>query len=71
MPPIRGVYRGPATAELSAGVEMRRLNGDGVAQDSASSSAWLSSSTLNAPSIRVETLPSESITNSHGSVRRL
>jgi transglutaminase-like putative cysteine protease len=27
VPPIRGVYRGPATAELSAGVEMRRLEG--------------------------------------------
>ena len=26
--PIRGVYRGPATAELVAGVQMRRLNGD-------------------------------------------
>jgi transglutaminase-like putative cysteine protease len=29
--PIRGVYRGPAAAELSAGVEMRRLSGDGAA----------------------------------------
>lgn len=29
VPPIRGVYRGPATAELTAVVEMRRLNGDG------------------------------------------
>ena len=28
VPPIRGVYRGEATAELSAGVEMRRLSGD-------------------------------------------
>lgn len=28
VPPIRGVYRGPATAELEATVEMRRLNGD-------------------------------------------
>jgi transglutaminase-like putative cysteine protease len=28
VPPIRGVYRGPATADLSAAVEMRRLNGD-------------------------------------------
>ena len=27
--PIRGVYRGPATGEHSAGVEMRQLNGDG------------------------------------------
>lgn len=27
--PIRGVYRGQAVAELTAGVEMRRLNGDG------------------------------------------
>jgi transglutaminase-like putative cysteine protease len=26
--PIRGVYRGPATAALSAGVEMRRLNSE-------------------------------------------
>jgi transglutaminase-like putative cysteine protease len=26
--PIRGVYRGPASAELSAGVEMRRLNSE-------------------------------------------
>ena len=26
--PIRGVYRGPAIAKLSAGVEMRRLNGE-------------------------------------------
>lgn len=31
VPPIRGVYRGPAAAELTAGVEMRRLNGDGAA----------------------------------------
>ena len=31
VPPIRGVYRGEAEAELSAGVEMRRLDaGDGV-----------------------------------------
>jgi transglutaminase-like putative cysteine protease len=30
VPPIRGVYRGPAVAELTAGVEMRRLNGDGA-----------------------------------------
>jgi hypothetical protein len=28
--PIRGVYRGPATGVHSAGVEMRRLNGDGA-----------------------------------------
>ena len=28
--PIRGVYRGAATAELSAGVEMRRLTDDGA-----------------------------------------
>ncbi len=28
VPPIRGVYRGPATAELAAGVQMRRLNGE-------------------------------------------
>jgi transglutaminase-like putative cysteine protease len=28
VPPIRGVYQGAATAELTAGVEMRRLNGD-------------------------------------------
>jgi transglutaminase-like putative cysteine protease len=28
VPPIRGVYRGPATSELSAGVQMTRLNGD-------------------------------------------
>jgi hypothetical protein len=30
VPPIRGVYRGEAVAELSAGVEMRRLTGDGA-----------------------------------------
>jgi transglutaminase-like putative cysteine protease len=30
VPPIRGVYRGEAIAELSAGVEMRRLTGDGA-----------------------------------------
>ena len=29
VPPIRGVYRGDAIAELTAGVEMRRLNGAG------------------------------------------
>ena len=28
VPPIRGVYRGEASAELSAGVEMKRLSGD-------------------------------------------
>jgi transglutaminase-like putative cysteine protease len=28
--PIRGVYRGPATSDLSSNVEMRRLNGDGA-----------------------------------------
>jgi transglutaminase-like putative cysteine protease len=28
--PIRGVYRGQAAAELTAGVEMRRVNGDGA-----------------------------------------
>ena len=28
VPPIRGVYRGPATAALTAGVEMRQLNGN-------------------------------------------
>jgi transglutaminase-like putative cysteine protease len=28
VPPIRGVYRGEAVAELTAGVEMRRLSGD-------------------------------------------
>jgi transglutaminase-like putative cysteine protease len=30
VPPIRGVYRGEAEAALSAGVEMRRLAGDGA-----------------------------------------
>lgn len=29
VPPIRGVYQGPATAELTTGVQMRRLNGNG------------------------------------------
>ena len=29
VPPIRGVYRGEARAELSAGVEMRRLDAEG------------------------------------------
>jgi transglutaminase-like putative cysteine protease len=29
VPPIRGVYRGEANAELTAGVEMRRLDGEG------------------------------------------
>jgi len=28
VPPIRGVYRGPAISELSAGVQMTRMNGD-------------------------------------------
>jgi hypothetical protein len=27
--PIRGVYRGPATSEHTAAVQMRRLNGEG------------------------------------------
>jgi transglutaminase-like putative cysteine protease len=27
--PIRGVYRGPATSQHTAAVEMRRLNGEG------------------------------------------
>jgi len=31
VPPIRGVYQGPATTELETGVEMRRLNGEGAA----------------------------------------
>jgi transglutaminase-like putative cysteine protease len=30
VPPIRGVYRGQAEAKLTAGVQMRRLNGDGA-----------------------------------------
>jgi transglutaminase-like putative cysteine protease len=29
VPPIRGVYRGPAAEELEVGVKMRRVNGDG------------------------------------------
>ena len=73
VPPIRGVYRGPAVSDLSATVQMTRMNGDCAGVSSAQalltrSSASSSSAALKAPSIRVLILPSSSITNSHGSV---
>ena len=72
--PIRGVYQGRGDGRAQRrgrDAPARRDAGVGGAPTRPGRGPALSSSMLNAPSIRVETVPSELITNSHGSVRRL